>query len=28
MGPFLLNIPFTVKAKDSVLTRKIALRSD
>ena len=28
MGPFLLNIPFTVKAKDSVLARKIALRSD
>ena len=28
MGPFLLNIPFTVKAQDSVLARKVALRND
>jgi len=28
MGPFLLNVPFTVKAKDSVLARKVALRND
>lgn len=28
MGTYLLNIPFVVKPKDSVLARKVELRSD
>jgi hypothetical protein len=27
-GPYLLNVPFIVKANDSVLARKVAMRSD
>ena len=28
MGPYLLNVPFTIKAKDSVLARKVKMRTD
>ncbi|TCN52471.1 hypothetical protein [Flavobacterium circumlabens] len=28
MGPFLLNVPFTVKPNDSVLARKVKMRND